>query len=118
LYLLFNDFEEQGLPVWLQPVQVRLLPVGAAFVDVSLKLAEQYADLPLRIEVDDRSMSLSAKLKSAHEDLVPHKIAIGQKEIDGNFAEFEILIQKLVKEVEGKPFIRREWPMEISKNIS
>jgi threonyl-tRNA synthetase len=115
LYLLFNDFEEKGLPLWLQPVQIRLLPVGAVFVDASIKLAEKYADLPLRIEVDDRSVSLSAKLKSAHEDLVPHKIAIGQKEIDGGFAEFNALIQKLVKEVKDKPFIRREWPMEVSK---
>jgi threonyl-tRNA synthetase len=118
LYLLFNDFEEKGLPLWLQPVQIRLLPIGAAFVDVSLKLAEEYADLPLRIEVDDRSVSLGAKLKSAHEDLVPYKIAIGQKEIDGGYAEFEVLMQKLVKEVEGKPFIRREWPMEVSRQLA
>lgn len=118
LYLLFNDFEEQGLPLWLQPVQIRLLPVGAAFVDASLRLAEKYANLPLRIEVDARNVSLSAKLKSAHEDLVPHKIAIGQKEIDGDFAELERLLEKLVKEVDGKPFIRREWPMEVSKQIA
>lgn len=118
LYLLFNDFEEKGLPLWLQPVQIRLLPVGAAFVDASLQLAEKYANLPLRIEVDDRSVSLSAKLKSAHEDLVPYKIAIGQKEIDDSFAGFEALMQKLANEIEGKPFIRREWPMEISKQIS
>jgi len=118
LYLLFNDFEEKGLPLWLQPVQVRLLPVGAAFVDASLKLVEKYADLPLRIEVDDRSVSLSAKLKAAHEDLVPYKIAIGQKEIDSGFAEFDQLVQKLVKEVEGRPFIRREWPVEVGKQLS
>lgn len=117
LYLLFNDFEEKGLPLWLQPVQIRLLPIGVAFVEASFKLVKKYADLPLRIEVDDRSVSLSAKLKSAHEDLVPYKIAIGQKEIDSSFVEFEQFIQKLAKEVEGKPFIRREWPMEISKQL-
>lgn len=117
LYLLFNDFEEHGLPLWLQPVQIRLLPVGKVFVDDCLKLAEKYEHLPLRIEVDDRSVSLSAKLRSAHEDLVPHKVAIGQKEIDGEFVELERLLQKLSKEVEDKPYIRREWPVELSKQL-
>jgi threonyl-tRNA synthetase len=74
LYLLFDKFEEKGLPLWLQPVQIRLLPVGAAFVQDCLLLAEKYANSPLRIEVDDRSVSLSAKLRSAHEDLVPYKV--------------------------------------------
>lgn len=74
LYLLFDEFKEKGLPLWLQPVQIRLLPVSVAFVEACLELAKKYEHLPLRIEVDDRSVSLSAKLKSAHEDFVPHKI--------------------------------------------
>jgi len=117
LYLLLDSYERQGLPLWLQPVQVRLLPVGASFIDACLELVKKYEHLPLRIEVDDRLVSLSAKLKSAHKDLVPHKIAIGQKEIDSGFAEFDQLVQQLVKEVENKPFIRREWPAEVSKQL-
>ena len=118
LYLLFNDFEEQGLPLWLQPVQIRLLPVGADFVDACQKLLKKYEKLPLRIEIDDRSISLSSKLKAAHEDLVPHKVAIGQKEINAGFVEFDKLVKQLAKEVKGKPFIRREWPAEISRLLS
>lgn len=118
LYLLFDEFEEKGLPLWIQPVQIRLLPVGAVFVGDALKLVEKYANLPLRIEVDDRSVSLSAKLKSAHEDLVPHKVVIGQKEIDSGFVAFEHLVQSLVRDVANKPFIRREWPAEVGKRLA
>lgn len=118
LYLLFDQYEQKGLPLWLQPVQIRLLPVGNAFVDACRELVKQYEKFPLRIEVDDRDVSLSAKLKVAHEDLVPHKAVIGQREIDGGFSEFEKLIQGLAKEVEDKPFIRREWSMEVSKQLS
>ncbi len=117
LYLLFNDFKEQGLPLWLQPAQVRLLPVGADFVGACQKLLKKYEKLPLRIEIDDRSISLSSKLKAAHENLVAHKVVIGQKELDANFAELEKLVKQLAKEVSGKPFIRREWPAEVSKQI-
>jgi threonyl-tRNA synthetase len=81
-------------------------------------LVEKYKKLPLRIEIDDRSISLSSKLKAAHEDLVPHKVVIGQKEIDAGFVEFDKLVRQLAKEVKGKPFIRREWPAEISRLLS
>lgn len=61
------------------------------------------------------NISLSAKLKAAHEDLVPHKVVIGQKEVDSGFAELERLIEELAQAMSNKPFIRREWPPEVSK---
>jgi threonyl-tRNA synthetase len=117
LYILFDRIEEKGLPLWLSPIQIRLLPVGENFNEVCQQLAEKYANLPLRVEIDDRSVMLGAKLKQAHEDLVPHKVVIGQKEVDSNFVELEELVGKLIQEVEGKPFIRREWPMEVSRQL-
>lgn len=117
LYLLLNNYAEQGLPLWLHPVQVRLLPVGAGFVEVCQKLVEKYAHLPLRVEVDDRNLGLSAKLKAAHADLVPHKIVIGQKEVDAGFVELDALLFRLAGEVAGMPFIRREWPGEVSRQL-
>lgn len=117
LYILFDQFEEKGLPLWLQPVQVRLLPVGENFNEACQKLIEKYASLPLRFEVDDRSVMLGAKLKAAHEDLVPHKAVIGQKEVDDNCAELDKLVKQLALEVEGKPYLQREWPVEVSKQV-
>src|SRR6185312_8703721 len=97
LYILFDNFEH-GLPLWLSPVHVRLLPVGAEFVKDCQKLVEQYGSLPLRIEVDDRSISVSSKLKSAHKDYVPYKVVIGQKEVADGFSELKAQIDGLVKE--------------------
>lgn len=116
LYILFDNFE-QGLPLWLSPVQVRLIPVGSDFVEVCRELIDKYSHLPLRIEVDDRSVSVSSRLKSAHQDYVPHKVVVGQKELDDQFSEFDKLVSNLAKEVEGKPYIRREWPAELSKQL-
>jgi len=42
---------------------------------------------------------------------------IGQKEIDDGCSELNELAEKLAKQVEGKPFIRREWPMEVSGQL-
>jgi len=116
LYVLFDNFEN-GLPLWLSPVQIRLLPVGGEHIEVCNKLLEKYADVPLRIEVDDRSIGLSSKLKSAHEDYVPHKIVIGQKEIDAGFEDLDALIEKLSEDVKNMPFIRSEWAAELSRQL-
>ena len=74
--------------------------------------------MPLRIEVDDRNISLAAKLKAAYEDFVPRKIVIGQKEAQDGYAEFDRLVRELAQGMGNKPFIRREWPGEVSRHVS
>ena len=108
---------EQGLPLWLNPVHIRLIPVGSEFVEKCQALVKELSDLPLRIEIDDRSISVSSKLKRAHQDFMPHKIVIGQQEVDDNYKDLKKLAKNLAKEMAGKPFIRREWVAEISRQL-
>lgn len=60
---------------------------------------------------------MSSKLKSAHEEYVPYKLVVGQKEVDDGFSELKDLVEKLAKDVSGKPFIPREWPAEVSRQL-
>ena len=73
--------------------------------------------MPLRIEIDDRSISVSSKLKRAHQDFVPHKVVIGQQEIYNNYKELKKFAKNLGREMIGKPFIGREWVAEISRQL-
>lgn len=116
LYIMFDNFE-QGLPIWLSPAQIRLIPVGGEYVEHCKRLIAEYANLPIRIEVDDRSISVSSKLKSAHEEYVSHKLVVGQKELDDGFSVLEVLVKELLKDVSDKPFIPREWPAEVSRQL-
>ena len=116
LYIMLDNFEA-GLPSWIQPVHIRLLPVGDKDIAISQKLIEELSDLPLRIEVDDRSVSLSSKIKLSHEDLIPHGVVIGPSEAQNNFAELRQLSKRLTEEVNGMPFIKRGWPAELSRRI-
>lgn len=116
LYILFDNFEH-GLPLWLNPVQLRLIPVGGKYIEYCLQFIAKNADLPIRIEVDDRNISVSSKLKSAHNDYVAYKIVVGQKEIDSDFSELNKELKKINKNVKDKPFIKREWPAEVSRHI-
>ena len=107
-----------GLPLWLNPVQIRLLPVSDKFVEACEKLANELSDLPLRIEIDDRNISVAAKLKSAAADYVPHKVVIGQQELDNSLEEIKALALKLADEVKGLPYIPREWPAQLGKQVN
>jgi threonyl-tRNA synthetase len=118
LYLVFDQFEHHGLPLWLQPVHIRLLPVATDFVEPCVQLIHRYEQLPLRIEVDDRNISLAARVKAAHEDFIPRKIVIGPREAKDGYAELDSLVRELVQGMGNKPFIRREWPCEVSRQVS
>jgi len=116
LYAVFDNFE-QGLPLWLNAVQLRLIPVSREFVEPCQQLLQKYAHMPLRLEIDDRNISVSSKLKSAHNDYVAHQLVIGQKEVIDGFSELQALVKKLASEVKGMPFIPREWPAEVSRQL-
>ncbi len=65
------------LPFWLAPTQVRLLSVKEEFVNDCLALAEQ---LPGRVDVDDRDLSIGKKIRDAEREWVPLIIVYGEKE--------------------------------------
>ncbi len=114
LYAAMDDFKV-GLPLWLLPVHIRLVPVGKEYVEKCRELVERLKDLPLRIEIDDRDISVSSRLKRAYQDFVPHKAVIGQQEVDNGCKDFLKIVDNLAKQMKGKPFIAREWVAEVSR---
>ncbi|ADO45676.1 threonyl-tRNA synthetase [Hydrogenobacter thermophilus TK-6] len=70
-----------ALPVWLSPVQVRLIPIGEAHMDYTKKLENRLKEEGLRVEVDDRDERLSAKIRDAEVQKIPYVIVIGDKEV-------------------------------------
>ncbi|GBC88972.1 Threonine--tRNA ligase [bacterium HR13] len=70
-----------ALPVWLSPVQVRLIPIGEAHTDYTKKLENRLKEEGLRVEVDDRDERLNAKIRDAELQKIPYVIVIGDKEV-------------------------------------
>lgn len=81
---LFGSFErfiailvEHGLPAWLAPEQVAILPIGPAHVSHAHALADR---LGLRCRVDVHG-TLSKRILNAHQDGVPFITIVGDREI-------------------------------------
>jgi threonyl-tRNA synthetase len=71
-----------AFPVWLSPVQVVLIPIADRHVDYAMSVAEQLRAAGLRVEVDDSSERMQAKIRDAQMQKVPYMLVIGGREIE------------------------------------
>ena len=69
-------------PLWLSPVQVQIIPVGLAHIDVCKELADKFSAHAIRVEVDESNETVGKKIRAAEMQKVPYMIVIGDKEKD------------------------------------
>jgi threonyl-tRNA synthetase len=69
-------------PVWLAPVQVKLLPIADRHNDYVKELAEKFEAQGIRVEYDDRSEKIGYKIREAQLQKVPYMLIIGDQEIE------------------------------------
>jgi threonyl-tRNA synthetase len=70
-----------AFPVWLAPVQVTLIPIAERHVDAANKAAEKLRAGGIRVEVDEKSEPMGAKIRNATLQKVPYMGIIGDKEV-------------------------------------
>ncbi|MBR5407056.1 MAG: threonine--tRNA ligase [Lachnospiraceae bacterium] len=72
-------------PVWLAPLQVKVLPVSEKTNDYAAKVNNALADNGMRTLLDDRNEKIGYKIREAQQvDRCPYMLIIGQKEADDN----------------------------------
>jgi threonyl-tRNA synthetase len=72
------------LPLWLAPVQVKILPISDKFVDYAKTVLDQLKKLDIRAEIDDRSEKIGKKIRDTELMRVPYMLVIGEKEVSQN----------------------------------
>jgi threonyl-tRNA synthetase len=70
-----------AFPVWLAPVQVSLLPIADRHIEYAQQMAEQMREKGIRVEVDQRSERLQAKIRDHTLQKVPFMGIIGDTEV-------------------------------------
>jgi len=71
-------------PLWLAPVQIRLLPVGDLQLDFSKEVAAKMVAFGIRAEVDTSGDRLGKLIRNAEKDKIPVMAVIGAKEVETN----------------------------------
>ena len=71
-----------AFPVWLAPVQVKLLPITDRQAAYANELAAMMRDADIRVEVDERNEKIGYKIREGQMEKVPYMLIIGDKEME------------------------------------
>ena len=69
-----------AFPVWLAPVQVKVLPISDNQKEYANKVVADLENKGLRVELDDRQEKIGYKIREARMDKVPYMIIVGENE--------------------------------------
>ncbi|MEW5866263.1 MAG: threonine--tRNA ligase [Bacillota bacterium] len=71
-----------AFPVWLAPVQVRVIPIADRHADYARDVAKSLMEARVRVEVDDRNEKMGYKIREAQLEKVPYMLVIGDREAE------------------------------------
>jgi threonyl-tRNA synthetase len=71
-------------PVWLSPLQVKILPISDKFMDYATDVMKKLKAIGVRVEIDDRSEKIGKKIREAELSRVPYMLVVGEKEAAEN----------------------------------
>jgi len=71
-----------AFPVWLAPVQVRIMPITERHAAYAHQLSESLKKLDIRVEVDDRNEKIGYKIREGQVQKVPYMLVVGDKEVE------------------------------------
>ena len=69
-----------AFPVWLSPVQVKILPIADAHVEYAEKVKKELEKIDVRVEIDDRNEKIGYKIREAQLGKIPYMLVVGDKE--------------------------------------
>lgn len=104
-----------NFPLWLAPVQAKVIPISRSFNDYAKQMTEQLRQAGIRVELDTRDEKVGYKIREAEVQKVPYMLVIGEKEVEAQVVNvrkkgtkkqetisLSDLISVLKKEVESK----------------
>lgn len=71
-------------PVWLAPLQVKILPISDKFMDYAVQVKDLLRAAGVRVEIDDRSEKIGKKIRDTELSRVPYMLVVGEKEAADN----------------------------------
>ena len=104
-----------AFPLWLAPIQAKIIPITDRQHEMAEKVRLELRSKGLRVEIDDRSTSMGAKIKDARNERVQYMLIIGDQELesgtvsvrnrkDGQLGELTVkeVAEKMLFEIDNK----------------
>jgi threonyl-tRNA synthetase len=117
-----------ALPLWLSHTQVRIIPVASKHIEFGEKVLDELNKNNIRVDIDDRELSVAKKIREAESEWVHFILVIGDKEVDGDELvvrerlsksqygiSLDNLIGKIKQEISDKPYMPLNLPVYLTK---
>lgn len=125
------DEKAPMLPIWLSPIEVRIITVGEDHKDFANELYDKINAENIRVDVDDRDESVGKKIRNAATEWIPYIFVVGDNEKEsGVFSvtvretgeKVDMTVDELIKEIldktKGMPYRGLPLPKDISTRIN
>jgi threonyl-tRNA synthetase len=84
MMLLIEQFAG-AFPLWLEPVQVNVIPVNNEYhLDKAKELFSSLFDIDIRVELDDRDEKMGYKIRESQMKKIPYTVVLGDKEVEND----------------------------------
>jgi len=116
------------LPLWLNPTQVRVIPVSDKFLKLAKKITDELINENIRADVDDRTLHVAKKIRDSEIEWCYATVVIGKKEEKSKKLAVRIrgkkgistmtkklLVEHIKKQIKDVPFKPLPLPKELSK---
>ena len=79
-----------NFPVWLSPIQIKIIPVRENHNDEAKKIADELISLDIRVDFDASDEGMGKKIRNGKNMRVPYMLVIGDNEIESGELTLEI----------------------------
>ena len=135
IYALLEKFAKQikdgnrpQFPLWLAPIQVRLIPLKDEHLEFTTHLADKFIEQNIRVDIDDRNDTIGKRIRDAEKEWISYVLVIGEKEVNSPKLSIrdrttgdirEVSIEDFIKEItdatSGKPISRLNSTLLLSQ---
>ncbi len=71
-----------AFPVWMAPVQVVVIPIADRHLEYARAVVQKLRAEGIRVELDERSERMNAKIRDAQKQKVPYMLVVGENEMN------------------------------------
>ncbi len=128
-YAIYGSFERftgvitehyaGAFPLWLAPVQVVVVPIADRHIEYANEVRQVLFDAGVRVEVDDRSERMQAKLRDAQAQKIPVMVVVGDRDAEAHAVSPRLRtgessqgvpLTNFMEELRGRIESRELWP--------
>ena len=116
------------MPLWLAPIQVRIIPLKDEFLSHCENLADRLSSHEIRVDIDDRNETLGKRIRESETEWIRYTLVIGEKEVsklnlsvrdrktgESKELSFDDFVNEIKNQTKDKPFTKLNLARLVSK---